>query len=198
MSTADNIIQKIIQEAKANASVNIDKAKTQADDIIAQAEKEAEKIKKEILDKAEKDSILAVERNKGIAMLEARKTGLSVKQDIIASVLEGVKEKIGKLESDKLEDLYSKMIFGLNIKGDEEIAFTAEDSSKLGTGFCDRLNRELEKKGLEGSLKLSTETIENGPGFVLRSGKIEINNTFDSIIKMKYSEIEELIIKELF
>lgn len=198
MSTAVNIIKKIMDEAKANVDEIVGKSQLQVEELVSQTRQEALVIKEDMVKKAGEEARVALERNRSNSLLEGGKIRLSARQDLIASLLEGAKAKVENYNKEELSRLYTKMILAMDLKGDEEIILSPQDREKLKNGFCKELNDRLVKRGIKGNLKLSEETLRKGPGFVIRSGRIEINSTFDSLIKMKYSQIEELIVKEIF
>ena len=60
------------------------------------------------------------------------------------------------------------------------------------------VNAKLKENGKKGELKYSDICRETEGGFILKSGDIEINCSFSSILRMEYNKIEAEVIKVLF
>ena len=60
------------------------------------------------------------------------------------------------------------------------------------------VNNKLNGNRIKGEMKYSEECRETGGGFILKSGDIETNCSFSSILRMEYNKIEAEVIKVLF
>jgi V/A-type H+-transporting ATPase subunit E len=68
----------------------------------------------------------------------------------------------------------------------------------LGPGFIAGINTQLKARGIKGELKLSDEARGISGGFILKKGDIEVNNTFEALIRMTRDELEAEVVKVLF
>ncbi|HHY24987.1 MAG TPA: hypothetical protein GX527_12295 [Clostridiaceae bacterium] len=201
MEGAEKIIERIIEDANLQAKNNIEQAEKQASNIILSAQKEAEKKKNDILEKTKKEAEEKKNRLIAVAELEGRKIKLKAKQDVISEVIKEALGKLNAMSSEQYSSIIINMVVSSVIKGNEEIIVSRNDKARLGNNFIDKVNRMLKEKNINGSIKFSdkSDEIEDiGGGFILRSGDIETNNSFETIIRMKYNEIEAGIVKILF
>lgn len=198
MEGAERIVNKILEDARLQAQNNIEQAEKQAADIINSAKNEAEKKKNIIIENAKKEAEERKKRLIAVAELEARKIKLKAKQEIIASVFEQAIKTLNSLPPERYMEIITDMVLNSVKKGDEEIILSERDKSMLGDGFIGIINKKLKEKNINGNVKLSEETANINGGFILRSGNIEMNNSFEAIMRMRYNEIESEIVKMLF
>ena len=90
------------------------------------------------------------------------------------------------------------MLFRSVTTGMEEIVLAKKDRELLGATLVNNINQRLVGAGRTGSLKLSAEAGDFNGGFILKSGDVEINQSFDTVLRMQHDELETLAIKVLF
>jgi len=198
MSGAEKIQAKILEEARILAEENVNRAKEEAASMIKAATKEAEAKKKQIIEKAELEAIEVKKRIIAVAELEARKQKLKAKQEVVDEAFELALKKLNNLPDTEYQSILVKMISSSAKTGKEEIILSPRDKQRLSPGFIDELNKALVNKGISANLKISDETRDIGGGFILKSGNIEFNNSFEAIIRMHRDDIESEVIKSLF
>jgi len=198
MEGAEKIIKRILEDAQKQAQINIENGEKQAAEIMNAAREEAEKKKKELIDKARKEASELERRLISNAELEARKMKLKAKQDIIASVFKRALDRLNSLPSERYMDLISDMVLNSVKEGQYEIVFSREDKSRVNDGFINRINQKLEERKIPARVKLSEDDARINGGFIIRAGPVEINNSFEALLRMKYNEIEAEIVKILF
>lgn len=198
MDGAEKIINKIIEDARLQAAYNIEKAEKEAEGIIKAAKQDVLQKQKIIHERTQKEVAEKRKRLVAAAELDARKIRLQAKQELISEVFALASNKVNSLSQEEYRNTLSEMIIKLSPKGDEEIIVSNKDKQKLGHEFIKTVNVKLENIKINGEIKYSAENREFGGGFILKSGNIESNNSFNSIIRMKYNEIEAEIIRVLF
>lgn len=198
MSGAEKIQAKILEEARAAAEANLNRAKEEAANMIKAATEEAEAKKKQIIEKAELEAAEIKKRIISIAELEARKQKLKAKQEVVDEAFDLALKKLINLPDDEYQSVLTKMISFCVKTGNEEILLSSRDKQRLSPGFIDDLNKVLQQKGMPANLKISDETRDITGGFILKSGDVEINNSFEAIIRMNRDDIEPEVIKSLF
>lgn len=198
MAGVEKIKEKIMEEAAARVKENIERAEKEAADMIKNASQEASDLVFKIIENAKNDAVERQKRLIAVAELEGRKQKLKAKQEIIEEVFEKTVERLITLPLEKYEDILATMILNSVKTGSEEIILSGMDKSRLGTGLIKRINIELNKKGMNGNIKLSEQERDIKGGFILKSGFIEVNNSFEAIIRMQRDEFEALVVKELF
>lgn len=194
----EDIKEKIISDAHNSAQQIIQDAENKAEEIIEKAKREAESIKQKILNQINKE--IAVSREKIIAEanLEARKSILSIKQEIINKVFDNALNKILELEDEKYLSLIKKIILNNIEKGNETIFISSCDKDRITDEFIQEINRELVKNGKEGNLSLSDTFLEIKGGVVLGSGNIRKNSSLELIFRKIREELEGEISQYLF
>ena len=198
MSGAEKIQTKILEEARLIAEANIKRAEEEAANIIKAASDEAEAKRRKIIEKAEDEAAEVKKRIVAVAELEARKQKLMAKQEVVEEAFELTLKKLNNLSDVEYESILIEMIPNSVETGREEILFSPKDKKKLSRGFIDELNKRLSQRGIPANLKISEETRNISGGFILKSGDIEINNSFESILRMNREDIESEVIKSLF
>lgn len=198
MAGAEKIKSKILEEARQQAQFSIEEAEKQAQEILKKAEKEAEEKKSEIIKDGEEEAVERKKRIISVAELEARKMRLKAKQEAIEEVFKRTYQKIKDMPKDKYEDIMVKMILDSVKTGNEEVIISKYDKERLGNKFINEINKQLKSKGINNNVKLSKETRDINGGFILKEGEIEINNSFEVIIRMRRDELEAEVIKTLF
>ena len=170
----------------------------QASNIIASAKKEADAKRAVILEKAKKEAQEVKKRLKSVAELEARKRKLQAKQELVEEAFKKTLEKLNSLSDKEYEQIISQMLINSVESGSEEIILSPRDKKRLSPNFVEEINKKLVAKGIKGSLSLSKESRDINGGFVLKSGDIETNSSFEALIRAKREEIEPEVIKVMF
>ncbi|WHH57580.1 V-type ATP synthase subunit E family protein [Petroclostridium sp. X23] len=198
MAGAEKIKEKILEEARLQAQKNLEQAEKEAADILEAAKKEAQQKKEAMIEKSQKEAVERKKRLIAVAELEGRKQKLQAKQVIIEESFEKTLQKLSTLPTEKYQSILTDMIASSAGTGEEEVIISDNDAKKLGTDFIQIVNKKVKEKGLPGNIVLSDERRNMNGGFVLRQGDIEINNSFDAIIRMQRDELESEVVKALF
>jgi len=198
MAGADRLKEKILEEARQKARNIVDQAKSQADSIIKAAREEAEEKAGQILAKAREEAGEIRRRMLASAQLEARKTKLRVKQEMIEKAFSEALDRLISMPSDEYEKMLAEMIAESVSTGNEEIILSHRDKKRLSGNFLQLVNSKIAARGITGNVRLSEETGDFLGGFILRSGNVEINNSFEAVIRMRREELEPDIVKILF
>jgi V/A-type H+-transporting ATPase subunit E len=198
MAGVEKIKERILEEARSQAESNIKRAQEEGSDIIASAKKDGDSKKAVILEKAKKEAQEVKKRLKSVAELEARKKKLQAKQEMVEEAFKKTLEKLIGLPDEEYEKIISQMLLNSVESGSEEIILSPRDKKRLSPNFVEEINKKLVAKGIKGSLSLSKESRDINGGFVLKSGDIETNSSFEALIRAKREEIEPEVVKVLF
>lgn len=198
MEGIDKIKEKILEEAHLQARSNIEKSEREAAAIIKAAQEKAEAKKNREAEKALIESENKKNRLIAAAELETRKLKLQAKQEMIEEVFVKTIESLSNLPEDQYKNMLSDMILNSIKTGEEEIILPEKDMGKLGKEIIDTVNNKLKEKNIKTKVKLSTEKRNIDSGFVIKTGNIEINNSFESIIKMERNNLETEVVETLF
>ena len=198
MAGVDKIKEKILQDAEVKANEILEKARLQAKEVLEKANQKAALRAKEISQKSayeisEKKRII-----NSIVELEMRKDILTAKQQSIDEVFDKVLERMNDLDDSKYEQVIFDMLIASVESGEEEVVMSESRRSKLSADFISKANKTLEAAGKKGKLKLSDETRNISGGFILKSQGVEINNSFEAVIRLYRDEIEPKVAEIFF
>lgn len=198
MKGTEKIIAHIRADGDAEAKRIIDAASKQAEEIRAESFKaslsEYEKLMQ--AGNAECEDILSGSRR--IAEMEAKKSVLSVKQEMVASALDAAQEEIVNMPRDKYTQFLARMAADAATVGEEEIILNEADKKELGKDVCKAANELLQAKGVPGALTLSEDTADISGGLIVRFGGIETNCSIDALIRQRRSGLSTEIAAVLF
>ncbi|MCR4429767.1 MAG: V-type ATP synthase subunit E [Tepidanaerobacteraceae bacterium] len=198
MEGIEKIKERIMQEALQKQREILDKARAEADKIIRDSAVQVEEIKRQSRQKAERMAEEEKRKILSMAELDERKRLLSAKQQIIDGVFEKARQELENMPADDYLGLMRAMLIKASAAGDEEIIVNEKDKNRITTDFLNNINGELKKQGKTGGLRLSAETRPIIGGFILKSSEMEINSSFDALIKAQRDELETEISKTLF
>lgn len=195
----EKIIDKINADAKQKADQIILEAKQKADQIIQQSMEEARLRKEAILSQAKQNALDREKRVLQMAHLSGRKAILAEKQKAIHFVFNSALNRLAGLNPGKYRQIIRHMLLKAVKSGREEIIMSAKDRKILDQDWLRGFNKEVAKdKGIPGELKFSRETRDIKGGFILRDGQIEINSSFEAILKYNHNELESNVATAFF
>ncbi|HHW30843.1 MAG TPA: hypothetical protein GXX20_04085 [Clostridiaceae bacterium] len=198
MEGIDKIKEKILEEANQQACSIIDKAEKEADEIIKNAEEKAAGKKSQEAEKARMEAENKKSRIIAAAHMETRKRKLKAKQEMIDEAFNKAVNKLSTMPEDQYIDILANMAVQAITTGTEEIILPDKDRNKFGKKLIDAVNKKLKGKGVAGKVSLSEESKNITSGFIIKSGNIEINNSFESLIRMERDNLEPEVVKILF
>ena len=207
-------IDRILQDANAQAAAIADRYRSQA-----QAEDA------DLLAKSQRAAAEREERLISAAQMEARKTLLSARQEMVERAYQRALEKLCSLPREQYVELLAAMLVRASSTGREEVMFSPEDQGDAGRAAVARANELLAKAAApelplgdgavasflnkvaanvsalaQGTamLTVSEETRSIQGGFILRDGKIEINCAFDALVRAEREQTAGAVAKRLF
>lgn len=194
----EEILQRIKKETEEQIKEIQRQAKKEEEKILSPVEEEARRRKETIVQRAKLEASRLKDRMISSARLELQKSILREKQTILEEVFQQAIDRLLKLDSQDYFRVIEKLLLQVVETGKEEIIFSPPDQPRLDSGFLSRINQQLEKRGKKGELKLSGETRPLMGGFILRSGKVEINCSFSALVLQQRELREKEIVNTLF
>ena len=190
--------EKIIAHIQADA-------KAQADAILAQAEQQCASIREEFEKKAGElygEKIRAgvkacqdqLDSQQRIAQMEAKKSLLAVKQEMVAESFDKARDQILNLPREQYIDFLAKLAAKASVSGDEEIVLNARDRAAVGEAVVKAANALLK----DGRLSLSERTGSFDGGLILSRGNVEANCTAELLVELCRGEMSVEIADMLF
>lgn len=190
-------LEKIISTIDSQAAASIEEINTETAaetrELIANAQQEGEQ---------RYNAIVEGTKAKCAAELSAAKTQAAarVNQKLLQGKVELLNETIDKA-LEKLHDMadadFTELIIGIagaSIAGKSgEMCLNAHCLKKLPADFEAQLGRRV-----GGKVALCSSPEDIGDGFILRSGLIEVNCTFEAIVEANRQELEDAVCRMLF
>jgi len=189
MAGVEQLTQKILEDAKIQADSIKKQAQAEAQTILGQTRERVETQCSQIIAEANQKAEEIRERLVSVAQLNGRKTKLQVKQELIAQVFDQALDRLCSMPDEQYSQVLLTMISAAVEKGTEEIMLSERDRSRLSPDFLMKVNQQLQKKGLQGSLQISDQEAQIKGGFILKSGDILVNYSFEALIKQKYDDL---------
>ena len=198
MKGTEKIIAHIRADGDAEAKKILDAAAKQAEEIRAASFKEALSEYERLMQagNAECEDILSGSRR--IAEMEAKKSVLSVKQEMISAAFDAAREEIVNMPRDKYTQFLARMAAEAAVGGMEEIFLNARDKAEVGKAVCKAANELLSAKGTPGKLTVSEDTADISGGVIVRFGGIETNCSIDALIRQRRSGLSTEVAAALF
>lgn len=182
MSALEKMQEKILQDARAKADEIVKAATVEADEILGQARALAAKRRDEELACGRERTEESRLRILTLAELDARRQVLATKASLIEDVFSKVARYLAALEPAAYKAYLKKAMLSAAKTGDEEVIMSPRDQGTVGSEVVAEVNAELANQGRKASLRLSNGVREFSGGFVLKSGNVETNCTFDAIL----------------
>lgn len=198
MKGTEKIIAHIRADGDAEAKKIIDAASKQAEEKRAESFKAALSEYENLMQagNAECEDILSGSRR--IAEMEAKKSVLSVKQEMISAAFDAAREEIVNMPRDKYTQFLARMAAEAAASGMEEIVLNARDKAEVGKSVCKAANELLSAKGTPGKLTVSEDTADISGGVIVRFGGIETNCSIDALIRQRRSGLSTEVAAAMF
>lgn len=198
MKGTEKIIAHIRADGDAEAKKIIDAASKQAEEKRAESFKAALSEYEKLMQagNAECEDILSGSRR--IAEMEAKKSVLSVKQEMISAAFDAAREEIVNMPRDKYTQFLARMAAEAAASGMEEIVLNARDKAEIGKSVCKAANELLSAKGTPGKLTVSEDTADISGGVIVRFGGIETNCSIDALIRQRRSGLSTEVAVAMF
>lgn len=225
MNGIEKITQRISADAQAEIDRVLADARAEAERITAGYQAQADA---ETADLAAKNAKAAVEREErlvSVAQMEARKVQLAAKQEMVEKVYAMALEKLCSLPEERYAEVLAELLVQASSTGREEVIFSQADRDRVGRTAVARANELLAKQAAPdvpqgGSavtnllskvatnvtamakgtamLTLSKETRAIQGGFILKDENVEVNCTFDTLVRLQRAETAGTVAKKLF
>lgn len=194
-----NGIEKITSRINADVQREIDEinaqAAAEAAEIAAQYARRAEQESQDIVARGRLAAAEREERLASVAQLEARKLILAAKQEVLEKTFDKALEDLLNLPEKEYTELLAKLIAQASQSGCEEVIFSQKDRPRYGKTAVTRANELL---GDKGRLTLSAQCRPIRGSFILSDGDVEVNCTFETLVRLQRRELDSQVAKVLF
>lgn len=189
----ENITANILRDAENVAADSLKNAEKIRQDVIDNANNEAKAIVNLELEKAEKEAEGIKSRKISAAELQGRKMMLTAKQEAIKKSFDAALEMLISMPENEYIDFMANQIVKVPYS-EGTIILNKKDREKIGEKLVKAVNEKLKAE----KFNLSNETVEVSGGFVLKSGAIIINSTFETILDSIKDQLTNDIANKLF
>ncbi|OQY06874.1 MAG: hypothetical protein B6I25_02975 [Planctomycetales bacterium 4572_13] len=193
---AEQVVQKILAEAEAEARKISDEARDKAAEQGSQLDSELAAFDAKTDELAAEAGEDKLQRMLAGARMDNAKQLLAAKVGILNEVFEQSKKAVNELSDERYLSWAMAMMKQAVESGDEEVII-GKDEKRINADFIKKVNREL-GAGFKGNLRLSDEKGDFAGGFVLSRGKVQINVTADVMIEILRESMETELAAELF
>jgi len=198
MSNLENLVAKIIEDAKIKAEVILKEAKDNETLMIENKTKEADIVKLQMIEKTKIEATMVSKRIISNSQLTVRNEKLVAKQKMIDKVFSTALQNLLQISDQQYWELIKKYLLSMPIVGNEEIILPGKYKSTISDNYLSDINEALKTSGKMGELKLSSDERDIKSGFVVLNNGIEVNNTFESLVNSLRDELEPEIVNTLF
>ena len=191
-----NGIEKITQRIDAQAQAEIDRiladARDQAEAIAEQAQAQAEAESAELAARNGQAAAEREERLVGAAQMEAKKIILAAKQELVEKAYVLALEKLCSMPDEQYTETLVALLEQAAPDGKGSVIFAPDVKERIGAATVALANEKL-----QGSLILAEETRPLRGGFILSRGNVEVNCTFDTLVRLQKAETAGAVLKKL-
>jgi len=201
---AEEIVSKILEDAKREAEKITKEARLEAEKILEDAKKEAEKRKNDILKKGEKEAEMVKNRIIAEAKLEVRKKKLMKREELIEMAVKKLKGDLIKLpEKEEYSTLLFKLIIeGIIAIGEEEVVIdlNEKDYKTLDSKVMWAIESEMEKLLNKPVIVRKGNIVDIIGGCIVRNkdGSKICNNSLEAVFERILENIKGKIAELLF
>ncbi len=192
MKGTEKIIAHIEADAQAQADAVLGEARQRCEAIKARFDEKAARLYSDRIREGVKacqdqeDSALRISR------MEARKSVLSVKQEMVEKSFDLAVQQIVALPDEKYTAFLANLVKKAGPAGDEDIILNAADRARVGEALIKAVNADGAK------MKLSDETRDIKGGLILRRGSIETNCSVELLVELCRGELSAKLADVLF
>lgn len=191
-----NGIEKITARIEAAAQAEVDRilaeAGAEAAEITAKAQAQADAEAAELAAKNARVADERMERLVSAAQMDARKVQLAAKQEMIEKAFALALEKLCAMPAEQYTEVLADLLVKASASGQEEVVFSAKDA-EVGKAAVEKANAASGKQ-----LKLADETQNILGGFILKDKNVEVNCTFETLVRLQKTESAGSVAKLLF
>lgn len=227
MNGIEKITERIEGDAQREIDAVLNAARAEAEGITERYQAQAGRESADLVARGEKAAAERVERLGSVAQLEARKLALAAKQEMLDRAFELALQKLCTLPDEEYIDLLAALTVKAAQSGKEQVIFSRKDRSRVGKAVVTRANEMLAKQVAPklpdeltdtkagaildrvvtgasailagtGMLTLAEETRPIRGGVILSDGDVEVNCTFETLVRLQREAMSGEVAKALF
>ena len=189
MDGIEKITGRIAADTEAEIASIQAEARRQADEITARYEAQAKREAEEIAARGRRSAEERQARLASVAQLDARKLELAAKQEMLAKAYDRAMERLTSLPDGEYVGLLAGLAAEASSTGREEVILSQKDRARYGKQVVTQAN---------GHLTLSVQTRPIRGGLILSDGDVEVNCTFETLVRLLRGEMDRTVVEVLF
>ena len=193
MNGIEKITQRIASDAQAEVDRILGDAREEAARISANYRAQADAEAQELDAKNERAAAEQEERLISAAQMKASRLQLAAKQEMVEKAYIQALDKLCALPEEQYVAILADLLVKASSNGKEEAVFSKEDWERVGKAAVAKAN-ELSGK----QLRLSEETQPIRGGFILKDKNVEVNCTFETLVRLQKAETAGAVAQKLF
>lgn len=197
-----NGIERITARLEADAQAEIDALNAEADarceEIRAEFEAKAQAEYAKRVKEGTKSCELRAQRLESTAEMEAKKSILAFKQEMVSQAFEAAAEKMTNMPEAEYVAFLAAQAAKAAATGEEVLIFNEKDAAAVGGAVAKKANALLKEKGLHGGLTVSDETRDIPGGVIIKQGDIEVNCAVDTLVQLYRDQLASQVAEILF
>ena len=198
MNGIEKISKRLVADAEAEIAELNAETKARCEAIAAEYAQKAQEEYKTRLSEGAKAAETRMQRLGSAAEMEAKKSILAFKQEMVAKAFADASEKLANLPQEQYVQFLAAQAAAAASTGEEELIFNARDKAAVGEDVAKAANALLAQKGVKGALKVSGETRAISGGVIVRQGNIEVNCAVETLVQLRRSELASQVAEILF
>ena len=195
MDGIEKITGRINEDVQREMDAMTADARREAGEIAARYREQADRESAEIVERGRRAAAEREERLASVAQLEARKLELAAKQEMLQKAFDKALERLLTLPEEQYIVLLSELAVKAARTGREQVILSQKDRTRYGKQAVTAAN---EKLGDKGHLTLSQESRPIKGGLILSDGDVEVNGTFETLVRLQRGALDREVAKVLF
>ena len=193
MNGIEKITQRIASDAQAEVDRILGDAREEAARISANYRAQADAEAQELDAKNERAAAEQEERLISAAQMKASRLQLAAKQEMVEKAYIQALDKLCAMPKEQYVDVLAKLLVEASSNGKEEAVFSKEDREQVGKAAVEKANQISGKQ-----LRLSEESLPIRGGFILKDKNVEVNCTFETLVRLQKAEPAGAVANALF
>ena len=198
MNGIEKITARIETDAVADAARLAEQTKAQCEAIKAEGEKQAQERYWAQVRQGVATAEDRVQRLAKTADMEARKSVLNCKQDLVAQAFDAAQTRLMAMNGDAYVDVLTALAVRASASGTEELVLTAKDKKLFGEKVLEKANAALAGAGKVGQLTIAEEDGTFDRGLICRQGSVGVNCTFQALLAQARETMAAEVAAQLF
>lgn len=193
----DKLLKRILTDAEQRSLEIVGDAQREAAGLEEAAYAEAEQSYERMVRAAERSAGEEKKQRVTIAGLDARKSVLERKREMIAGVFEAAVAAVREMPPAEYVEMMAGQLAASGRRAGE-VLLSPRDRESIGEGLVSRAGELVSAGGATSSFTLAPGTRDIAGGFILSSGGIEINYSLEALINARKEELEPVVVETLF